>query len=230
MYQDVPGEDQQHVPLQAARTPDAWAQPEEAEVFVFPRYNWWNNIVPIASIDRQKREITLAGDASYAIRPGDRYFVQNLLEELDAPGEWYLDRTHVDALLLAADAAGRATGLRADAGTILELGPGTAHVVFRGFTFECCEGTAVMLDGTRALPDRRQHDPQRGRLPRQRAWPSNGGYHNGVVGNDISEVGSHGIVARRRRPQNAHARRELRRQQLHPPHRRLLQAGRGRRA
>ncbi len=23
---------------------------------------------------------------------GDRYFVENILEELDSPGEWYLDR------------------------------------------------------------------------------------------------------------------------------------------
>ena len=50
------------------------------------------DIVPIRSIDRGKREITLARDASYAVRPGDRYYVQNLLEELDSPGEWYLDR------------------------------------------------------------------------------------------------------------------------------------------
>ena len=69
-----------------------WSHPEEGEVFVFPFYNYWNNILPIASIDRQKREITLAGDASYPIRPGDRYYVRNLLEELDTPGEWYLDR------------------------------------------------------------------------------------------------------------------------------------------
>ena len=59
---------------------------------VFPRYNWWNNIVRIKSIDRDARTITLAGDCSYAIRPGDRYYVRNVLEELDAPGEWYLDK------------------------------------------------------------------------------------------------------------------------------------------
>ena len=69
-----------------------WAHPEEGEVVVFPRYNWWNNILPIKSIDRAKGTMTLGWRASYAIRPGDRYFVRNLLEELDAPGEWLLDR------------------------------------------------------------------------------------------------------------------------------------------
>ena len=66
-------------------------RPEEGEVFVFPRYNWWNNIIGIKGIDRDQRLITLGKDASYAIRPGDRYYVENLFEELDAPGEWYLD-------------------------------------------------------------------------------------------------------------------------------------------
>ncbi len=45
MYADVPGEDKRtlHYKSSDARN---WARPEEGEVFVFPRYNWWNNIVP----------------------------------------------------------------------------------------------------------------------------------------------------------------------------------------
>lgn len=46
----------------------------------------------VKSIDRENRIITLASDASYPIRPTDRYYVENAREELDAPGEWYLDR------------------------------------------------------------------------------------------------------------------------------------------
>ena len=36
----------------------------------------------------------------------------------------------------------------ADAAHDPRLGPGTAHVTFRGFDFECCEGTAIMLRNT----------------------------------------------------------------------------------
>ena len=91
MYEDQPGEDRQTLRFKEAdrRT---WSRPSEVEVFVFPRYNWWNNIIPIASVDPGDRKITLSGDASYPIRPGDRYYFQGALEELDAPGEWYLDR------------------------------------------------------------------------------------------------------------------------------------------
>ena len=91
MYQDIPGENRHTLIFKAADARE-WSRPTDGEVFVFTRYNWWNNIVPIKTIDREKQQITLAGDASYPIRPGDRYYVRNLLEELDAPGEWYLDR------------------------------------------------------------------------------------------------------------------------------------------
>jgi hypothetical protein len=91
MYQDLPNDSRRTFEYKAEDTRN-WQHPEEAELLIYPRYNWGNSIVPIASLDRQKRTITLARDAEHAIRPGDRYYVYNLFEELDSPGEWYLDR------------------------------------------------------------------------------------------------------------------------------------------
>lgn len=91
MYQTIEGEpkNQFHYKPEDARE---WRRPEELRVMVFPRYNWWNNQVPVKSIDRDARLITLTANCSYPIRPNDRYYIENALEELDAPGEWYLDR------------------------------------------------------------------------------------------------------------------------------------------
>ncbi|MBM3211888.1 hypothetical protein FJZ33_06705, partial [Candidatus Poribacteria bacterium] len=91
MYKDIPGESRRSLHYKASDARE-WANPEEGEVFVFPRYNWWNNIVGIESIDKDKRIMNLKADCSYPIRPGDRYYVKNIFEELDAPGEWYLDK------------------------------------------------------------------------------------------------------------------------------------------
>ncbi len=91
IYQEVPGENK-HTLVYKPTDARTWAHPEEVEVFVFPRYNWWNNVERIASIDPATHTATLAKDCSYAIRPADRYYFQNALEELDAPGEWYLDK------------------------------------------------------------------------------------------------------------------------------------------
>ena len=170
-----------------------WSQPEEGEVFVFPRYNWWNNIVRIESVDPAKRQILLAGKASFGIRPGDRYFVQNLFEELDAPGEWYLDRkTWTLYFWPPAPLSGQpvyAPCLK----TIVEIASGASFLTLQGFTIEGCSGHAVVLN-------RCDHCLVAGNTIRNVGEYDGAGVvtlrgsNNGVVGNDISEVGSHGIV------------------------------------
>lgn len=200
MYQDIPGEDKRTLifkPSDARK----WSKPTDGEVFIFARYNWWNNIVRIESLDASARKIALAGDCSYAIRPGDRYFVRNLREELDAPGEWYLDRDTWTLYFQPPDPAPGSTNQGDHASptvyaptmrTILEMGPGTEHVTFRGLTFECCEGTAVVLRET-------SHCRIVGCTIRNvgdyngSGVSVDGGNNNEVVGCDICETGSHGI-------------------------------------
>ncbi len=192
MYKPRPGEDSHTLQYKAADA-RTWARPEEAEVFIYPRYNWWNNIVRIKTVDRDRRIITLAGECSYPIRTFDRYYVQGALEELDAPGEWYLDRKDKTLYFWPpAPLNGRvvcAPTLR----TILELGAGTSHVTVRGLTFECCDGTAIVLNKTTncviaACVIRNAGDYNGGGVS------INGGRDNGVLGCDIYEVGRDAIV------------------------------------
>lgn len=191
MYQDIPGEDQHTLTAKAADL-HTWAKPAELEVFVFARYNWWNNICRVKAIDPETRKVTLAQNASYAIRPGDRYYFQNALEELDTPGEWYLDRaTSTLYFWPPSPLAGRAVVAPATR-TILDLGAGTSHVTFRGFTFECASGTAIVLTNTTecriaGCTIRNVGDYSGSGVS------VNGGVKNGIVGCDIHDIGSHGI-------------------------------------
>jgi hypothetical protein len=77
--------------------------------------------------------------------------------------------------------------------TIWEVGPGTAHITIQGFTFECSEGTALVLNNTRhclvAANTIRNVGDYHGS-----GVAINGGTGNGVVGNDIAHTGSHGVV------------------------------------
>ncbi len=194
MYQNVEGEDRRTLQYkqQDARV---WAQADEGEVFVFPRYNWWNNIVRIKTLNRLDRKITLAGDCSYPIRPGDRYYVQNLLEELDTPGEWYLDKKSGTLYFWPPeDMTPSAVKVYAPRlRTILELGKDTAHVTFRGFTFEFFGGTAITLNGTtRCLLA--GNTIRNGGDYTGSGVSVVGGKDNGVAGNDIYEIGSHGVA------------------------------------
>lgn len=189
MYANVEGEPQNTLHYKESDTRQ-WARPEEAEVMVFPRYNWWNNIIGITAVDRDKRVYTLAANASYAIRPGDRYFVRNQFEELDAPGEWYLDKTTWTLYFWPPEGADPATMTVCApvTRTILEIGEGAANLTFRGFIFECAEGTAITLNGATdcriAASTIRNVGDYNGS-----GVAINGGKRNGVVGCDIHDVG-----------------------------------------
>lgn len=74
--------------------PSTWSHMDEVELFVFPRFNWNSDIVPVKSYDAQTQTVTLARPCSQAIYPTDRFYFQNVREELTDPGEWYFDREH----------------------------------------------------------------------------------------------------------------------------------------
>lgn len=191
MSQDIPGEDR-HTLMYKREDQREWVRPEEGEVFVFPRYNWWNNIVGIKSIDHDKRTITLEGDCSYPIRPGDRYYVRNLLEELDSPGEWYLDKQSGVLYFWPPDNSAHPTVYVPRLQTILELSEGTADVTFRGFTFELFEGTGIKLIKTNRCRIAGSVIRNGGDYDGIGISVENGN-DNSVIGNDIYEIGSHGI-------------------------------------
>lgn len=73
---------------------DAWLAAPEAEVHVFPsgECRAFAEILSIRGYDPKEGRLRLGGpEALAALNPGDRYFIENVPEELDAPGEWYLD-------------------------------------------------------------------------------------------------------------------------------------------
>ena len=191
LYRDRP-EDSGRLLHFKAEDARAISRPEEAEVFIFARFNWWNDIRRIASIDRENRVITLAGDCSYAIRPGDRYYIQGLFEELDSPGEWYLDKAAGKLYFWPPTPLEAKTVFAPTLRTIIQIGDGVSDVTFRGFDIKCCEGNAVALSkATNCLIT--------GCVIRN-VGDYNGsavviveGSGNGVAGCDISEVGRDGV-------------------------------------
>ena len=191
MYQEIPGEDK-HSFTYKQKDARKWQRPEEVRVFVFPRYNWWNNICQIKSIDPSTRKITLAKNASYAIRPGDRYYFCNAMEELDAPGEWYLDKQSGTLYFWPPAPLRGKVVMAPTTRLILDVTPGTSHLTFRGFTFECSEGHAIMLNQTThcqivACTIRNVGDYSGSGVVINR------GSENRVVGCDIYNVGRHAI-------------------------------------
>ncbi len=192
MYTDIPGEGKRVLPYKEADA-RSWAHPEDGQVLIFARYNWFNNMVGIQSMDREKWTITLRNDCSYAIRPTDRYYISGLREELDAPGEWYLDRRTSTLYFWPPAPVEGGTVCAPTLRNLVEMGPGCAFVTLRGFTLECGEGAAVTLrdcsdcliagNTIRNVGDYNGH-----------GVVVSGGFRNGVAGNDLYDIGRDAIV------------------------------------
>ena len=146
MYSDIPGEDK-HTLQVLPENLRSWSKPDQVEVTVFPRYNWWNDRVRVLSVDPVTRKISLAKECSYAVRKGDRYFFQNALEELDAPGEWYADTAAGMLYFWPPGGKGPEDASVVVAASLLVLEKEAHDILWQGFTFEGCNGTAVSLIG-----------------------------------------------------------------------------------
>ena len=55
-------------------------------------YNWADSTSPLKSFDYGARTLEPAYVSTYGAVPGTTYYIFNVIEELDTPGEWYLDR------------------------------------------------------------------------------------------------------------------------------------------
>lgn len=71
--------------------PTPWAGTAGVQISIWPNYNWWQTVCGVAAIDPAEKRITLPAELPYTIEPGRRYFLQNALSMLDAPGEWFFD-------------------------------------------------------------------------------------------------------------------------------------------
>ncbi len=66
-----------------------WMDWEDAEVHIFPAWGWVNTIMKVNGVDKENHAILV--DCKQDIRPGNRFFVANVREALDSPGEWCLN-------------------------------------------------------------------------------------------------------------------------------------------
>ena len=75
--------------------PSRWTQAPYVWIHGYFRWDWRDNLLPVGGIDPKERTITLGARATYGLARGNpsprRWRVVHLLEELDIPGEYYVD-------------------------------------------------------------------------------------------------------------------------------------------
>ena len=170
--------------------PKRWEKADDIWLHGYWKWDWADSYVKVKSINLLKREITTqAPHGVYGYTPGKRFYVLNLLEELDSPGEWYLDRKSGVLYFWPPAPLKKEKVFVSIIPTIVRM-QNTSHVTIRDFTFEYCRGTAVTIKGgTRNLVAGCTI-----RNTGNRAATVVGGTQNGVRSCDIYETGDGGIM------------------------------------
>ena len=122
-----------------------WAHPEDVELNIFAQYGWWNFIEPVVSLDPQTRMLTLKKDCGYDLHPHNRYHIQNALEELDAPGEWFYDK-HTGSLYFWPVKPIDQCEVRLPICDSFFKIKGAKHITIRDLTLTGCHGSAITFE------------------------------------------------------------------------------------
>ena len=87
-----PTPDIYEVDREVAERLEGWQTLDDVWMFGYWKYDWADASTPIESYDPATRQLTPRFVSVYGTKTGAPYYFYNVLEELDAPGEWYLDR------------------------------------------------------------------------------------------------------------------------------------------
>lgn len=191
-----------------------WANRQNVEVVAL--LSWSEFRLPIMSVDGQKRIATLSQGIEDVMRERDaRYFLENSLDFLDAPGEWYLDQTRhtldyiplpnqdIQHVTVEAPVLDRLVTLQGNPNS----GALVRDVTFRGLTFENAGwsmGAQGYVDVQAALPAPSAiaafgavnfkvdhctiaHSGGYG------IWLGSGSKHNELTANEIFDMGGGGV-------------------------------------
>src|SRR6266568_2044525 len=133
--------------------PRHWQDTSDLWVHGYWAYDWANSYEKVASLDVEQRLVkTAPPHGIYGFRKGQRFYFLNVLEELDEPGEWFLDRKSGVLYFWPPDQAGSAGGeahkvvLSLLEDSLVRL-TDVSHVTFRELAFEATRGNGIEIRG-----------------------------------------------------------------------------------
>lgn len=169
-----------------------WVNAPDGWLFGYFHYLWADSTIKIGAIDPAKKTLTTATPYRYSNElqsmddsQGIIYYAFNLLEEIDTPGEWYLDRK--SGILYFYPPADPETavieiGMLSEPLVVME---NLSHLRFEGVVFDLARGDGIRINNCRDVL-------LAGCVVRRIAGNGvviNGGRNNGIFGCEIHTIG-----------------------------------------
>ena len=148
---NVLGETASAIPLAAGRAP-RWLGAEAPMAHGYWRYDWADAALPVA-IEKTDAglSLTLRKSHCYGLAERPRFYVFNLLEELDEPGEWHYDAATAKLYLIPPEGKAPQPFTLTTLDAPLVAIDGADHVEFRGIAFRHTRGDAVKVRQARQV-------------------------------------------------------------------------------
>lgn len=130
--------------------PARWTQADDLWVHGYWTYDWADTYEKVAAIDPAKHTITTQPPHGvYGYAPGRRFYALNLLEELDTPGEYYLDRKTGILYFWPPAPLDNGKTVVSVLETPLITIQNTAHIALQGLTLEDTRGAGIVMTDCR---------------------------------------------------------------------------------
>ena len=126
----------------------AWSRASDAWVLGYWRWDWFAAFLRITGVNVTTHQLTLAGNPTYGIASGARYAIVNLPEELDTPGEYWIDpQSRRVYVWPPSDATHADVWLTQLADPVITI-RNASDLTFRGFSIVSSRGDGVRIEGS----------------------------------------------------------------------------------
>ncbi len=187
-----------------------WLQVPDLWLHGYWTWDWADSYEKVQAIDTMaQRIITRLPGGVYGYMPGKRFYVLNALSELDAPGEYYVDRENGLLYFWPPEALQPGQTQVSVLSTPLIHLKNVNHVTIQGLTLECGRSAGVIIEGgshnlirgctirnmgTVGVCIGRWHDNIGGEIGRNTVYNGQAGHHNGLTSCDIYQCGEGGVI------------------------------------
>ncbi|MCR5040728.1 MAG: right-handed parallel beta-helix repeat-containing protein [Clostridia bacterium] len=166
----------------------SWSTTDGVWIFGYPRYDWADASSPFGTVDFDNMTISPMFVSSYGAKKDAPFYFFNVLEELDAPGEWYLDRDAGVMYFYPPETFGESSVVELSLSEQNIIKAEADHLRFDGLTIKCTRGDAVSVTGDGCSVENCLIKNVGGNALIMR------GYGNKACGNEITRTGKGGII------------------------------------
>ncbi|GAB3655892.1 hypothetical protein GCM10028791_27340 [Echinicola sediminis] len=135
--------------------PKNWAQAQDVYLSGFFQWGYADDAIPVSKIDQKNKTFELALPHLYGVgnqRPFNTYFAINLLEEIDLPGEYFIDQSNQKLYFYPAIPVEeiekiQLSSLEAPLLSFIDA----SHITVSGITVENSRGMGIYIEGGESI-------------------------------------------------------------------------------